>query len=266
VSRIRGEERWAANCIHHALVAEVRENDDGSSPGMHDLEIVYENEPPAAVEVTAAADADSIELWNLVNGSGRWVEPDIAGGWLVALLPQARAQRLRAELPALLDELERERVSEVRVEPWSTGRIERVASELGITHLVQSGTSYPGSIYFTIELPDERSGGFVPQTGDPLARWLSGWIMQPQQAHNLRKLMDSGAQERHLFVILPGFADAPFSVVDLLMREHPPLPTQPPTLPTEVTHVWIMSTWSAGLGIRWSRDSGWQRFDKLTSS
>jgi hypothetical protein len=72
----------------------------------------------------------------------------------------------------------------------------------------------------------------------------------------------SGADERHLFVIVPGFCDAPFAVADLLMQDDPPLPTVAPSLPPEVSHVWAMSTWNAGAGMRWSPEFGWQHFDK----
>ena len=74
----------------------------------------------------------------------------------------------------------------------------------------------------------------VPQTGDVLAEWLGDWMRRPEQAHNLEKLTRSGAEERHLFVLLPGFSDAPFGVVVLLMQEDPPLPTVAPDLPPEV--------------------------------
>ena len=68
--------------------------------------------------------------------------------------------------------------------------------------------------------------------------------------------MRSGAEERHLFVILPGFAEAPFGAADLLMRDDAPLPTIPPTLPPRVTHAWAMSTWNTGDGMRWSAEYG----------
>jgi len=75
----------------------------------------------------------------------------------------------------------------------------------------------------------------------------------------------SGADERHLFVILPGFSDPPFAVADLLMRDDPPLPSIAPVLPPEVTHVWAMSTWDTKSGMRWAAKSGWQYFDKQTT-
>jgi hypothetical protein len=89
--------------------------------------------------VTSAADSESIELWKLINSNGRWVEPDLIGGWSVALLPQARAQRLRFALPAFLRRLERAGVREVRSRTWDRGQFEEAASSLGISHLSQFG-------------------------------------------------------------------------------------------------------------------------------
>ena len=104
--------------------------------------------------------------------------------------------------------------------------------------------------------------GFVARTGDVLAEWVSEWVVRPDQADNLQKLRESGLAERHLFVVMPGFTTAPFSVVDLLTRDNAPLPTVPPKLPAEVTHLWILSLWNVGDGFRWSPDGGWSRFDK----
>jgi hypothetical protein len=95
--------------------------------------------------------------------------------------------------------------------------------------------------------------------------FLEEWTARPDQAHNLAKLAASGAEERHLFVIVPAFAEAPFAVADLLMRDEAPIPEADLGLPPEVTHVWAASTWSSGWGVRWAPDSGWSRFDKQMS-
>jgi hypothetical protein len=59
---LRVEEEWARAIISRALSVPVEQNDDGSRNAMHDLRIMYANRPPAAVEVTLAADAEAIEL------------------------------------------------------------------------------------------------------------------------------------------------------------------------------------------------------------
>ena len=138
-----------------------------------------------------------------------------------------------------------------------------MASELGVVSAYQGGTDYPGSIYPTIAQPSERAGGMVPETGDALSRWIGDWLRESRRADNLRKLTRSGLPERHAFVIVAGFATAPFPVVDLLMRPAAPAPTIPPDLPSEVTHVWTMSAWTSGDGTRWSPDVGWTNFVKI---
>ncbi len=91
---------------------------------------------------------------------------------------------------------------------------------------------------------------------------MTEWLAGPDQADNLDKLAASGAQERHLFVIFPGFTVAPFPVTDLLLRGDAPLPTIAPDLPAPLTHIWAASTWASGFGMRWSPDRGWERFSK----
>ncbi len=255
------EEEWARQMIHHSLGVPVEQHDDGSRPRMHDLDILYTDRPPAAVEVTAAADPASIELWNLMNSGDRWQVDGLVGGWLVTLDPVARANRLRRELPALLKQLEGLGISELRPRRHD-GTLEDAAWGLGIRSAFQSDTDYPGSIYITLELPRERSGGWVADTGDALAPWIGEFLEDPEHSDVLEKLARSGATERHAFLYLPGFTTAPFSVSDLLMRDGAPLPGVRPQLPTEVTHAWVVSTWTTGDGFRWSPDGGWMRFAK----
>lgn len=247
--------------IECALGVPVVQHDDGTRPGMHDLDIAYPDGRCGAVEATAAADAGSIELWNLLNSGGRWIVDDLAGGWTVSLHPHARARRLWKELPLFLSRLERLGVTEVRTR-FRRGALEQVAGNLGIANASQGGTDFPGSIYITLQLPIERMGGFVADTGDALAMWLAEFLAEPRQLDVLSKLTGSGAEERHVFVFLPGFTTAPFSASDVLLRSDAPLPQEAPVLPAAVSHVWAVSFWASGDGMRWSPTGGWERFSK----
>jgi hypothetical protein len=260
---LRPEEHWAAIMIAAAIGGDVRQHDDGSADGQYDLDIFRPGKAPAAAELVSAADRDSIELWKLMNGGdGRWLDPALRGGWLVTVTPTARAKRLRAELPGLLAELEAAGIAAWRTTPWSEDQLDRRAEELQITSSYQSDTHFAGSIYITIELPAERSGGAVPDTGDELAKWVGAFLHDPAVADVRLKLARSGAEERHAVVILPGFSTAPFPVVDILMRGGAPLPTRAPDLPDEISHVWAVSSWTSGDGMRWGPDIGWTRFAK----
>jgi hypothetical protein len=261
VANLRGEERWAAACMAEALGVEVVQHDDGSRDGMHDLDIVRADRRDA-VEVTAAADADSIQLWKLVTDrEDRWIVPALEGGWSVTLEPSARAKRVLVELPDLLAEMERRGVREYRRRPTRRPPVDPIelhAVDLGVMHASQGDTSYPGVIYPGIHQARERTGGIVdPMCGD-LPPWVAGFLTEPKQADVRAKLHRSGAIERHAFIILPVFTTAPFCVVDPLWRGD--LPTNAPALPAEITHVWLASLWTIATGLRWSPETGWTTF------
>lgn len=249
--------------LEAALSLPVRQHDDGSRRGMYDLDVLLPDATVAAVEVTAAADGEAIALWNLVNGRDeRWIAPDLRGGWFVELEPAARAKAILRDLPALLGELEARGIREldVKYRRHHLSDLEREARRLRLTRAGQGGTDYAGSIYLTIDLPLERTGGMVPATGAPLAEWLGEFLAAAERADVRAKLAASEAAQRHVVVVVPGFTPAPFEVVDLLMRPSPPLPPASPPLPEEITHVWVASTWQGASGIRWSPEGGWDLF------
>lgn len=258
------EEEWARRAVSHTLGVPVIQHDDNSQEGMYDLAITYPDGSVGAVEVTAAADPDSIELWRLLNGSSeRWILADLAGGWIVSFDPTARAKRIFLELPTLLLQLEQAGTNELQ----TTHRFRhhpayRSAVSLGIQHAFQSPeTDYPGSIYCWIEQPRERTGGAIQSHSNAVAEWIGDYLTTERPKH-VAKLGRSGCHERHAFVIVPSFATVSFAISDPLMRDNAPPPTDDPTLPDEVTHAWVVSTWNSGSGFRWSPDSGWQQFAK----
>lgn len=263
VRGIRPEEVWARAVISNALTARVEHHDDGSRAGMHDLDVFDSQGRIGAVEVTAAADSRLIELWKLVNPPGeRLILPGLRGGWMITLDPSVDVRRLRAHLVVVLRMLEASSVRLLRPEWHRDGPFEAIARHLQIVQAHQSDTEFEGSVYFTVELPDEQSGGYVAETSDAVSQWVGDFLRQSGQADVLAKLARAGAPERHAFVLVPGFTTAPFAVSDPLMRDDAPVPTEPPLVPDPVTDVWVMSTWSSGVCFRWSPGQGWESFPK----
>lgn len=261
--QLRGEELWAAGCVQAALPdVTVGQHDDNTTPSAHDLDLsVSGGRTFGAMEITTAADPEIIESWKLLNGRDeRWVVPELVGGWWVHIRPAARVKRLLQDLPGLLQALEKDGITTIP-RPAERHEPNAKADELGVVSARQSSTDFPGSVYVTPDIPLSRLAGMVPSTGDAVSKWVAEWIIEPSRSDNLNKLRRSAARERHLFVIVPALATpALFAVTDLLMRSDSPLPIVRPILPSEVTHVWVMSTWTYGHGFRWSPDRGWQRF------
>ena len=258
----RGEEAWAEAMIGAHLGLRVVEHDDGSASGMYDLTIFLPGGAYAAAEVTSCADPESIETWNLMNGDDdKWLFPELRGGWLVTVNPSARVKTLRKDLPKFLLQLERAEITETR-SPRTPEWVQSTCRSLGVCTAYQGGTDRPGSVYLTIELSPERSGGFVPPDGDSVARWIGGFLREPQQQDVADKLQRSGYDQRHAFVFVPGFTAAPWPIPYLLTSERPPVPNMPPDLPPAITHVWVVSTWTTATGLYWSPDTGWGNFSK----
>jgi|SoiMethySBSTD1v2_1073268.scaffolds.fasta_scaffold397366_1 hypothetical protein len=228
---------------------------------MYDLQIVYPGGECGAVEVATAADSASIALWNVLDPGGRWIEPGLAGGWSLGLDRSTDARRLRLELPALLRQFELEGVTSLR-DRYPRHRLYDRARGLGIIRAHQSETNFPGSIYWVIDLPREQSGGYVAPSTDAVAEWVGPFLADEKRARVRRKLASSCASEHHAFIVVIGFSDLDFVITEPLMRDDPPLPSVDPILPSEVTHVWVASTWSAGAVFRWSRATGWAAFAK----
>jgi hypothetical protein len=260
VTRLRGEEEWARRCASAELRVDVHQHDDGSRPAMHDLEAVLNGDRRAAIEVTAAVDADATELWNIVNGPGRWIEADLTGGWTVTVATNAR--QLRRDLPPFLLALARASVTRFPSHSHPAHR-PIIAAPTGVLRASQGGTDFPGSIYVMLDLPQDQVSGYAQSTGDAVAVWVADFLRAPEREDVRTKLARSGAEERHAFVIVTGLAGVPFAVTDLLLRDDPPLPTVPPDLPSEVSDAWVVSTWGRGSGLRWdSRAQAWKHFSK----
>ncbi|HEX4754877.1 MAG TPA: hypothetical protein VH661_03875, partial [Candidatus Dormibacteraeota bacterium] len=224
VRRLRPEEVWVQTLVAQELSVGVEQHDNGSQPGMFDLLIRYRSGRCGALEVTAAAASDSIELWKLMNSkSARWQVDGIRGGWMISVFASASEKKLLADLPGLLRELEIRGIRDFG--PWfmDGGPLKDIADRLGIAGAWQSpDTSYPGSVYRTIEEPLERRAGFVAADSNPLAEWVGHFLAEPKQADVVRKLEHSGEPERHAFVVVPGFTTAPFAVRDILWRDDVP--------------------------------------------
>lgn len=263
MAALRPEEEWARQLLEHELGVPVVQNDDSSEPAMFDLHIVYPDQPPAAVEVVGAPDPTRTRLWNTANGgAGTHTIPSIAGGWMVWLSLDANVKQVKQCLPDLLRMLENQNVR-------SLGRHDQSNEALwarthGIAHARQSGTSYPGSVYFTIDLPPGELSGWVrPDPGDTVAPWVSNLLALDRYTDVAAKLLASGLDERHAFVLVPIFAvDGTFELVDLLWRDDMALPSQDPQLPDGVDNVWVVGTFSSGCGFRWSSGGGWSTFEK----
>ena len=114
-------------------------------------------------------------------------------------------------------------------------------------------------------LGDGEAGAIhiIPAGASGLAQldWLSflGWIEQFTNCGALAdvrsKLAMTGADERHVFIGVS--LTTPWEVLYPLHREITDLPSGPPLLPAEITHLWIWGTQLPDRCLAWFPDRGW---------
>lgn len=264
MAELRDEEEWARSLVERELGVPVVQHDDGSRDGMHDLDIIYKDGSIAAMEVTAAADAETIELWQKLNGGDELhVVEGLHGGWLVQFDSSVRVNRVLREVETLLAQLE-----ELGVRSLGPTRghrenpLYRSARKLGVYRLSRHETSRSGSVYFTVRRPFGMDSAWLSETSDGLVPWVEGFLEGDQCRDVLQKLHRSGFAERHVFLVFPQFSSAPADVSFLLVGDGVSLPTVTPRLPSEVTHLWVVSQLDPSGGLRWSPSTGWSRFEK----
>lgn len=182
--------------------------------------------------------------------------------------PSASVRDLRRRLPDLLVKFQEAGIRSYDApEEWDRRPPDPEAAALGVTSALHGPTDFPGRIYLMPPSDSKPTSTFAPVTGSLLIDWAVGWLREPSQADNLRKLDAAALAQRHLFLILPALTVAPDEAVMVLLsrRDQLALPCEPPALPAPITHLWIASGWNVPFGVRWGPDCGWSLFSAETA-
>ncbi|MCW2744889.1 MAG: hypothetical protein JWM48_1439 [Mycobacterium sp.] len=213
------------------------------------------------MEVKTATDAAATELWKVANGSTQPVDaPGLRDLWSVAVRAGTSLQRVKRQLPDFLADLERDNMTAfIAGQDWSRVDRRERADSLG----VQFASAHPAEKDVGAYVINVRQDPIWSGDADPVLGWLEDWIESEPSARNLRaKLARSGADERHAFIVLPAWSTAPVEVEWHIHGVTSPMPERAPVLPSELTHIWLVSVWGT-TGIRWSpgvTDGKWERF------
>lgn len=182
-----------------------------------------------------------------------------SGLWSVGLTLDARIWQIYKLLPSLVTDLLAAGESDLEIyNDWPPGALADRARRLGIKHLSQVEAAGDRVIF----LPP-GAGGIVPSDPNAITEWLNDVLVNdPDYQDTTQKLLSRAADERHIF-LLAGSA-TPWGVEELLRRLDIGLPSEAPSVPSEITHVWAVSSFTTPLGALWERDRGWTTIDART--
>jgi hypothetical protein len=229
-ARIRQDEAWAKLVIEKHLGQPIQQNDDGSRGGMYDLRLGPEDYPAVAIECVKDADCGSMRVWKKGPNHGCF-NLQTRGDWLIELSSSAKVESVVKAIGDLLARLHAAGVfvlhSESR-EGQAPATLAGEFSRLGILAAHCCDIDGSGRVYFLMMKP----GGIVDVSGARLAEWTTSFINGEDRQDVLRKLLHSGAEERHVCIILTlnGTLDAPLIYHFLAENE---VPTVAPDLPPQ---------------------------------
>jgi len=161
VTKLRPPEEWARQLMERTLGTTVRQHDDGSRPGMYDLDILRHNTVIGAVEVTAAVEPEATAYWRAADHGEPWRDDRIKGAWSVHTTPRASVRDLRRRLPDLLVKFQEAGIRSYDApEEWDPRLPDPGAAALGVTSALNGPSESPGRIYL---MPPSETRPLMPR-------------------------------------------------------------------------------------------------------
>lgn len=253
----RKYEADARRLIETVLGVPIVQHDFNSGRSVPDLRIDY---PDRAGYVEVVADSAQFQ-WRALDreldrGNRTLTVPGLRYDWFVYLNERVRVRKLAIRLPDLLHRLERAgELFDHRVDRHRTrsSSFAKEINRLGID-MMAAGREAVGDAQVNFVL----SGAEGPATVDlaRLVEWCGEFLYDPRRADVRRKLAETGAPERHVFVVVSWATE--WAVLHALSRDaRGMVPDICPPLPAEVTHLWLLGTGPADRLIAWLPDRGW---------
>lgn len=244
------DELLAQAAIAAALRAPVERTDDGSRPGMCDLEIRYPDGRRGAVEVVSTRDDPTEQLASATLGKGHIADSALTRAWGVSVAPVTIVKNMTDRLPGFLARLEASGVERAQRrrqdDPWRH-EMEHLGINLCYSHPA-TDTVVPGFRLFP-----SSTGTFVKGIDTAVQR-CETFLAAYAQRDVVKKLRAAGADERHAVVVVT----VHWLDVEYEIRCGRALPAAPPVLPNGIDALWMVALWGGPTrAVYWTGDRGW---------
>lgn len=239
----RPNERAARHVVARVLGHRVSRHEDGKFDSQVDA-LIHGPDEIAALEVVADHEEAFNAQWAALERLNHRLEvPSLQRLWSAQLARTAKVRDVVKRLPDLVLALERSQHSDA----------ERAEALDAIRRLrVQTIRPVEGAQPGRINLHVEGWGGWSTLT---MAQYVEKVLAAAPDVP--RKLKLHPALAKHAFIWTTISTD--HGIQSMLERREQPLPTDPPSLPEGVTHVWIAGSFTSQGAVAWFPDRGWWR-------
>lgn len=274
---LRPDEERVRRSLEQDLGVPVMAHDDGSAPGMYDLEIRYPDRSAAPVEVSSTVSGELLSTMTQLEkkADGGWYpSTSLSRVWLVRTLPAVRVRGLGPAVEQHLQVLEAARVWRFHASIASAAAIaarlagvlvspaeaaQKALLGLGVlnaeSYVPLGGRDAPG---FAVTV--HGGGGSWGGTAEAVVDWIMEFVRDGNRTDNLTKLASASAGEAHLAVTasISGVDFAVWRAVEDTDGSGV-VPRTVPILPSPLTHLWLFSP-GGPTGLAWQTGVGWRRF------
>lgn len=254
---MKPSERIAKLVVEHAVAGSRMEFREAQQTQTHDFDLFLPDGRVAALEVTAAVDAEHLgaeaSILDERKGGPFVARVRSKNDWYVNPVTGANINRVRQLIDEYLADVEAEGITQFfsEVDAPSSRAVGRIWSDLGIE--AGSVLQWKPSGRIGIGLP--AGGGWItPQHVQDAVR------IEAFKIDNRSKLARAETPDRHFFV----YIDASHALAWMAMQD---LRTGPlPHLPPEITHVWVCARYGHTLAALSGSVSGgsWHRLSPLS--
>ncbi len=254
-----GDFEWAAaRVVARHTGARVTIQDDGRRDAIVDIRIDHVDRAPGYVEVGTDLQKEDAATWDWVAGKGQVPQPrptaSLQRDWDVTV-SRGTFRALDAELEPLLLRLETtgprfefaQRLDDLANPDATIARLR----ELGVVML--SSRIRHAEPALARLFPDGIVGWRGPDWQAVLA-WIERTLSSDELNGVRKKLAATSADERHFFLGIS--YSSPGEVFFALAIDEPTLPSEAPTLPAEITHLWLMNPFTDRC-VAWFPGRGW---------
>jgi hypothetical protein len=258
----------AARVVARLTDETVTLQDDNSAHGMPDMRIDYSDDRVGYVEVTTDIDRPYAQMTSILRAKGNGLPrelpvPDLGYVWFLGLSGRARHAQLDRELPTLLAQLEETGViprvvSGAQELADSANAHLRQLAELGVVDVSARPTKDSGVEREPGRVLMFAAGASGPAEVEEVAfiSWINDLLVSQPLESKRAKLARTRADERHLFLGISYTTD--WAGFLPLTAEQTAVPDMAPSLPDEISHLWLMNFQAPGRCLVWYPDLGWR--------
>lgn len=244
------DEELARLFLASVLGVPVTVHDGRSGHSTYDLEICYPGGRRGAAEVVSTRTKAQAAQLGAIHRAGYTEDRRLKHTWVARVPPGTLISRVRPVLPEFLAELERAGITDLDRNRYYGPQMHQRLRSLHISSCLAYSPAtgrQPGFYVYP-----EATGAWVGD-GEEIRLFCEEFLRDRAQADVLRKLAESGADERHAVVIATHSQLGLHTAVDLRLT-----PRQAPDLDKRVDWLWVIASQELpARGCYWTRQRGW---------